>query len=48
MLKDEALHIVFVIDEERRLSISLRGSPLAVNQARDATGEEMEIASRLN
>jgi hypothetical protein len=38
--EESDLDIVFVFDEERRLSVSLRGSPVLVNQARDILGEE--------
>ena len=34
------LDIVFVFDEERKLSVALRGSPFLVNQARDILGDE--------
>lgn len=40
--------LAFVVEDDRSLSIRLRGEPLLVNQARDVLGEEEEIGSLLS
>lgn len=42
------LHIVFVIDEDGGMSVSLRGSTLMVNSARDKIGDERRLGMRLS
>lgn len=46
--EDGDLAIVFVVEDDRSLSIRLRGDPLLVNQARDVLGEEEEIGPLLS
>ncbi|HEX2281482.1 MAG TPA: hypothetical protein VHG52_06945, partial [Thermomicrobiales bacterium] len=46
--EDGDLAIIFVVEEDRSLSIRLRGEPLLVNQARDVLGEEEEIGPLLS
>lgn len=44
----EPLEVVFHIDEEGILSLRLRGSDVAVNEARDAIGAQLLLSPRLN
>lgn len=44
----EHLDVVFHIDEDGILSLKLRGSAIAINEARDAIGEEMIISNIFN
>lgn len=46
--EEGSLDVVFVLDEDRKLSIVLRGSALLVNRARDILGDEDVIGEMLS
>lgn len=44
----EPLEVIFRIDDGGTLSLQLRGSAVAVNEAQDAIGGQMLLSPRLN
>ena len=46
--EDGDLVIIFVVGDDRSLSIRLRGDPMLVNRARDVLGKEEAIGSLLS